>query len=125
MARGPGTRTGTDASSHPRPTPGPGDVRLSLENSRVVNSHMAHFGVVDEWHLDFYNSFEHMEFDLLPRPLQLFVSPGPFPDHAGLEPVGPVGDAVHGDGPEQLLVEFLLVVRVVTRPVGDQRPERF
>src|SRR5262249_5269287 len=46
-ARGPKARTGTDARSHPRSPPGPGNVRPSLENPCVVNSHMAHFGVID------------------------------------------------------------------------------
>src|SRR4051812_25252114 len=82
-------------------------------------------GCRDEWHLDFASSFEHLEFDLLPRPLQVLVPPRPLFGHTGLESVGPVGDAVDRDGPEQLLVESLLVVRAAVRPVGDQRPERF
>ena len=36
---------------------------------------LARLGVVDEWHLDFASSFEHLEFDLLPRPLQARRTP--------------------------------------------------
>ena len=39
-------------------------------------------------------------------------------------PIGPVADPVHGDGPEQSLVESLPVGRAAVRPVGDQWPER-
>jgi hypothetical protein len=38
--------TTSEASSHPRSPPGPVSVRPWLENPRVVNSHMAHFGVI-------------------------------------------------------------------------------
>src|SRR4051794_38785349 len=39
---------------------------------------LARSGVIDEWHLDLASSFEHLEFDLSPRPRQAFLSPRPF-----------------------------------------------
>src|SRR5436305_1817980 len=72
----------------------------SIDSCHAIRVVSTCFGVVDEWHLNFASSFEHLEFDLLPRPLQALVPPGPPPGHARLEAVGPVGDAVHGDGPE-------------------------
>src|SRR4051794_31784650 len=67
------------------------------------------------------SSSEHLEFDLVPRPLQVLISSGPLPGHAGLEPVGPVADPVHGDRPEQLLVQRRQVPRAAVGPAGDQR----
>src|SRR5689334_21492145 len=62
-------------------------------------------GPTREWHLDLLDSLAHTEFNLRPRSRQAIVPHGPPLGHAGLEAVGAVGDAVHGDGPEHLLVE--------------------
>jgi hypothetical protein len=67
---------------------------------------------VHEWHLDFTNSLEQAEFDLRLGSSQAVVPLGPPLGHAGLEPVGPIGDAAHGDGPEQLPLQCRSVARV-------------
>src|SRR5947207_15723734 len=97
---------------------------MSLGNAFFPDWIVARVGRIDEWHVDFTNSLEHAEFDLRPRSRQAVVPLGPAFRHPWLKAVGPVGDAVDGDGPEQLLVERRPVARAAVGPVGDQRPER-
>ena len=82
---------------------------------------LASVGHIDEWHLDFAKSFEHIEFDLLPRLRQAVVVLGSAFGHARLEAVGPIGDAVRGDGSEHLLIERLSVLDPTVCLLGDHR----
>ena len=83
-----------------------------------------YFGSLDEWHLDTSNPLEHTEFDLPSRPRQPVVPFGTPFGHAGLEAVGPFGDPMDGDRPEDLTVQRLTVGFTTVGRVVDQRPER-
>src|SRR3954449_11886236 len=106
------------AAFSPPNCPRPGRTGHGTEGNR------AYSGPTREWHLELTNSVEHAAFDLRPRSRQAVEPPGPPLGHAGLEAVGPVGDAVHRDGPEQLPVQRRPVARAPVGLVVDQRPER-
>jgi hypothetical protein len=62
--------------------------------SRLIRSC---FGRSDEWHVDYHESFDHIEFDLLSRLCQAVVVFRPPFRHAWLKTVGTIRDAVRGD----------------------------
>ena len=92
--------------------------------ARPRHSRLAHFGPIDECRLDFSNSLDHIEFDLLPRLRQAVVVLWPAFGHAGLETVGAIGDAVPSDRPEHLLIERFPVAEAAARLACNQGLKR-
>jgi hypothetical protein len=96
----------------------------ALGGSTEASDHfLARFGRIDEWHLYFAKSFEHLLFDLLPRLRQAVVSHGPAFRHARPKAVGATRDAVRGDGPFQLLVKLLSMLNTPVALVSNHRLE--
>ena len=62
-----------------------------------LNVAVARFGRIDEWHVIFFKSLGHFEFDLPSRLCEAVVVFRPSFRHAGLKSVGSIRDTVLGD----------------------------
>src|SRR5439155_12255954 len=82
---------------------------------------MARVGQIDEWHLDFRNSFRHLAFDFgtwLGQPA-IVIAPPLF--QARFVTIGSVSDSMSGDGVKQAVVQPQAVCCVT----GSPWPSRF
>ena len=70
----------------------------------TTQSH-ARVGRPDEWHLDLPKAFGHEAFQFVSRQVEILVLSMGLLSSSGLEAIRSIGDAMDGDGVEQLLVK--------------------
>ncbi len=83
------------------------------------------FGRCDEWHLDFYNAFRHIVFDVGARPRQPAVVIASMLFHSRFEAIRTVSHSMGGDGIEHVLVQLQAMGWAVSGLKVDHRLECF
>ena len=78
------------------------------------------FGLADEWHLDFANTFEHLTFDFLPWFHQAVVVFGPAFRHSRFKAIRSIADTVGDNGPKQVLIEIFSMRWAEMLPISNQ-----